>query len=250
MIDLHTHILPGVDDGSQSMEMSLELLHMAAQSGVDRIVATPHCNIPFEYDNYLSPELEELWEALKLAKQEAGIPIELLHGMEIFATPELPELLEEKRVWTLNGTSYFLTEFSFNENPDFVLDILEQCTDLGYRPVIAHPERYFFIQDDPQLAYELCVAGYPLQLNKGSLLGRFGPAPRHCAEQLMDHGLAACVASDAHRPYQRSTYMREIRDWLNAEFGEDYQKLLLEINPGRILRGEELLGYEPISFLR
>ena len=94
--------------------------------------------------------------------------------MEIFATEELPSLLRRKRVWTLNETDYFLTEFSFREDPDFCEEILKRCTALGFRPVIAHPERYYFVQDDPQLAFEWCLAGYALQINKGSLLGRFG----------------------------------------------------------------------------
>ena len=108
MIDIHSHVLPGIDDGSDSMETSLILLEMAAESGVDTLVTTPHCNIPDEVDNYLSPELEELWDELDAERERAGIPIRLCHGMEIFATEELPELLQQKRVWTLNGTDWFL----------------------------------------------------------------------------------------------------------------------------------------------
>ena len=246
MIDIHTHVLPGVDDGADTMDTALELLELSADSGVDCVVTTHHCNVPDEFDNYASPDLERLWARLEREVQRAGIPVELRRGMEVFATPELPELLEEGRVWTLNGTKYFLTEFSFNEDPDFCMDILEECADLGFRPIIAHPERYFFVQDDPQIAFEWCVSGYGLQLNKGSLLGRFGPGPERTALLLVDHGLAACVASDAHRPYQRSTHMTEIRSFLIETFGESCAELLLSENPGRILRGEDLLGYEPL----
>ena len=161
MIDIHSHVLPGVDDGSESMEMSLDMLAMAADSGVRTLVATPHSNIPWEFDNYRSPELEELFLSLQREAEREEIPIRLIRGMEIYATPELPELLREQRVWTLNGGRYFLTEFSFREDPDFCSDVLHRCRALGYRPVIAHPERYYFLQDDPQLAYEWCTAGYP-----------------------------------------------------------------------------------------
>lgn len=248
MIDIHSHVLPGVDDGSESMEMSLDMLAIAADSGVRTLVATPHCNIPWEFDNYLSPELEELFLKLQQEAAREEIPLRLVRGMEVYATPELPELLEEKRVWTINGSRWFLTEFSFHEDPDFCEEVLRDCRKLGYRPVIAHPERYFFLQDDPQLAYEWCTAGYALQLNKGSLLGRFGPEVRATAELLLQHGLAACVASDAHRPYERSTHMREVWDYLRRDYGEEYARLLLEENPARILSGRELLGYEPIPF--
>ena len=248
MIDIHSHVLPGVDDGSQSMEMSLEMLELAAESGVHTLVTTPHCNIPDEYDNYADEAMDERWRRLAAEAARAKIPVKLCRGMEIFATCDLPALLEKERVWTLNGTKYFLVEFSFREDPRFCRDILEQCTALGFQPIIAHPERYYFVQDDPVLAYEFCVSGYGLQLNKGSILGRFGRAPKMMAERILRHGLCACVASDAHRPYQRSTWMSELRDYLKREYGEACMRLLLEENPSRILSGRELLGFEPIPF--
>ena len=248
MIDIHTHVLPGIDDGSESMEMSLEMLSIAAESGVHTLVATPHCNIPEEYDNYADDSLLTLWNQLESSAAEAKIPIKICRGMEIFATEDLPELLTQKRVWTINETKYFLVEFSFDEDPDFCWQILHECRDLGFLPIIAHPERYFFLQDDPAIAYELCVAGYGLQVNKGSLLGRFGIGPKRTADLILDHGLCACVASDAHRPYERSTFMTDLRRYLEDEYGEAFTRLLLEENPARILSGGELLGYEPIPF--
>ena len=248
MIDIHAHLLPGVDDGSEDMDMSLDLLELAARSGVEGIVATPHCNIPGEAENFVSEELEELWDQLNRERENNDIPIVLYRGMEVFATPQVPELLEQGMVWTLNDTEYFLVEFSFREDPDFCRNILQRSKALGYTPIIAHPERYFFIQDDPELAYEWCVSGYGLQINKGSLLGRFGKGPLRMAELLVDHCLAACVASDAHNPIYRTTDMREIRHRLEEGAGEEYAQLLLEENPRRILSGESLVGYEPISF--
>lgn len=248
MIDIHTHVLPGIDDGSQSMDMSLEMLSIAAESGVDILVTTPHCNIPGEFENYADEELEQLWDILNETKDRMKIPIRLCKGMEIFATPDLPELLAEKQVWTLNETSYFLTEFAFDEDPDFCWEVLNACESQGFRPIIAHPERYYFVQNDPELAFEFCVAGFGLQVNKGSLLGSFGTASQRTAELLMEHGLVACIASDAHRPYRRSTYMGDIRQLLEQDYGESYCRLVMDENPARILSGDELLGYEPISF--
>ena len=248
MIDIHTHTLPGIDDGSQNMDMSLEMLAMAADSGVEMLVTTPHCNIPGEFDNYASSELERLFQRLDAAREEAGIRLKLCRGAEIFATSELPDLLREKMVWTINATRYFLTEFSFDEDPSFCWDVLAECAELGFRPVIAHPERYYFLQDDLRIAFDWCTSGYALQVNKGSLLGDFGPRSQETAEILLGHGLAACVASDAHHPLQRTTHMGEIAELLVEEYGEDYARLLLEENPARILRGSELLGYEPIPF--
>lgn len=246
MIDIHAHIIPGIDDGSETMEDSLALLTMADESGVKTIVATPHCNIPGEYMNLASPELEERFQSLVRGAERAGIPVELCRGAEVFATEETPRLLEEGRVWTLNGTKYFLTEFAFTEDPDYCDRILRKCSAAGFSPIIAHPERYVFVQEIPEIAYDWCTRGYGLQVNKGSLLGRFGPRPMRIAELLLDHGLCACIASDAHSPMERTTHMAEIREYLTDNFGEEYMKLLLEENPSRILRGRELLGYEPI----
>ena len=248
MIDIHTHVLPGVDDGAADLDEALALLAMAADSGVDTVVTTPHCNIPGEYENYACPELDDLWRALGREARRAGIPVHLCRGMEILATEELPELLTEQRVWTLNGTSYFLTEFAFGEDPAFCFDVLQRCARCGFQPLIAHPERYLFLQEDPELAFEWCTAGYALQVNKGSLLGRFGRGPKRMADMLLQHGLCACVASDAHNPRFRSTHMTEVRDYLMMAYGEDYSRLLLELNPARILSGRDLLGYEPIPF--
>lgn len=248
MIDIHSHVLFGVDDGSQSLEESLNLLAISADSGVHTLVATPHCNIPGEYENYASDELAARFERLDRARAKSGIPLRLCRGMEVFATDELPDLLRKRKIWTLNDTRYFLMEFAFDEDPDFCTWVLRRCRALDYLPVIAHPERYYFVQEDPDIAFNWCVEGFALQINKGSVLGRFGPQPQHCAHQLLQHGVAACVASDAHSPRQRTTHMGEIREYLMEYFGVDYCRLLLEENPARILSGRELLGYEPIPF--
>ena len=195
MIDIHAHVLPGVDDGADGFDTALDLLEQAAASGVHTLVVTPHCNIPDEFENYVSPELEALFQRLKHEKDLHHIPVKLFRGMEVYATEELPDLLLKGRVWTLNGTTYFLTEFAFDEDPSFCCRILKTCITLGFRPVIAHPERYFFVQNDLQIAYAWCTHGCALQLNKGSILGRFGSGPQRTALRLLDHGLIACVAS-------------------------------------------------------
>ena len=248
MIDIHTHIIPGVDDGSESIGMSLAMLELSAQSGVTQVVATPHCNIPGEEGNYVSLELYTELVNLQKEAERAEIPVRVLRGMEVFTTPELPQLIRERKVWSLNGSHYLLMEFAFDEDPVFCAQMIADLRKMGVRPVIAHPERYFFVQDDPQIAYEWCVSGCALQVNKGSLLGRFGEGPERTARLLVEHGLAACVASDAHSDYARSTYLGDVSRLLELDYGEETQQLLLDINPSRILKNEKLLGYEPIPF--
>ncbi|MDO4621743.1 MAG: hypothetical protein Q4B22_02205 [Eubacteriales bacterium] len=248
MIDIHAHILPGVDDGADSMEMALEMAAAAADSGVRGIAATPHCSIPGEYQNFADASMEERLQRLRNRVKEQKIPIRIYRGMEIFATSELPQQLEDGRVWTINGTTRFLCEFRFDEDPGFCNRILAACTAWGYQPVIAHPERYYFVQEDPQIAFDWCTRGYALQINKGSVLGAFGPEEEYMAHSLLHHGLAACVASDAHKPQWRSTNMGEVYALLRADYGEEYTWMLTEENPIRILKGQDLIGYEPIPY--
>ncbi len=170
MIDIHTHVLPGIDDGSESMEMSLALISSALEGGTEAIIATPHC-CRGVFDNYAGEELQKRWDDLHRAVRRAGIPMHLYQGMEIMACDDLPELLKTGRVWTLNGTKYFLMEFEFNDDPKYGSELIQRCIDAGYTPVIAHPARYYFVQDDPSIVYDWYRKGCAIQLNKGSLLG-------------------------------------------------------------------------------
>ena len=249
MTDIHSHIIPGVDDGSPNLASSLEMLSMAAESGVKRIAATSHCNIPGMFSNYADVGLRGRLKRLQDAAAEEKIPIEIVRGMEVYSTEDMADLIRNKRVWTLNGTRYFLMEFAFDEEPAFCEEILSDVKACGLKPVIAHPERYYFVQDEPQIAFEWCTSGCVLQLNKGSILGRFGEGPERTADALLRHGLAACVASDAHSPRARTTDMQEVRQYLRRVYGDDYMRLLLEENPGRILKGQGLLGYQPQPFV-
>lgn len=240
MIDIHTHILPGVDDGSRDIEESVDMLRMAESSGVRCLAATPHCNIPGMFDNYISEELTEQFLALKRVAERLKISTTVFSGMEVFATPDLPWLLKNERVFTLNGTRYFLTEFSFDEEPEFCDHILGKCRELQYQPIIAHPERYDFVQDNPRIAERWAVQGYVLQLNKGSILGRFGRIAKQTADTLIRKNLVSCVASDAHSSERRTPHMQEIKEYLKEAYGTEYARMVLLENPQRILTGKEV----------
>ena len=244
MIDIHTHILYGVDDGSQDLETSMEMVRLASAGGTSVIVATPHNGLPGLRQEL--PDLTLRLEKLRQSIKEARIPVTLVKGTELFATWELPELLRQKAVWTLNDTRYFLTEFDFDEDPVFCMRVLERCREDGFLPVIAHPERYDFIQRSPEIVYDWFCEGYGIQLNKGSLLGRFGTRARRTAHLLMRCGLVSCIASDAHSAWRRTPHMAETRELVEEDYGSDYAHLVFEDNPNRILSGRPLTGYEPI----
>lgn len=247
MIDLHTHMLPGVDDGSPDMATSLAMADMACRSGIDAVCLTPHSHIPGVCRNIGSRHLYGLVQDLRGAVQRAGIPLDIYRGMEILAEPDLPERLRDGSVWTYNRTRYFLVEFPFDENPDYCDDILRRCVDAGFYPVVAHPARYFFVQEDPAVVWQWYMRGYGIQINKESILGRFGRAEEETAMLLLRHGLVSIVSTDAHGIRNRTPDAGFLRDALLKVLGPDYTYMLLEENPRRILQGRKLVGMKPIS---
>ena len=161
------------------------------------------------------------------------------HG-EVFVTEELPDLLWQKKVCTLNNTKYLLLEFDFGEPLFWCRKMLQNVTDMGYIPVIAHPERYDELQQAPWKVEEWLDMGCHIQVNKGSVLGRFGKSIARSADYLMKHNLVACVASDAHGCRQRTTDMRELQRYLTEIYSEEYARMVLWENPAKICRGQAL----------
>ena len=151
MIDLHCHILPGVDDGSADEEESCAMARLAVESGVTDIAATPHCNAPDPFYNYADSALHARFARLRQRLEREQIPLRIHEGMEVFTTPELPRLLDEGRLLTLGGTRYLLIEFAFGESEWFFDEMLAAVRARGLTPVLAHPERYTCVQDEPRL---------------------------------------------------------------------------------------------------
>ena len=193
MIDLHCHILPGVDDGSESLDTSLAMAADAWESGTDCICATPHCCRPTGWGGYWAPEILERLKDMETSVARAGLALKLLPGMEVFTTPELPQLLREGRLLTLNGSRYLLLEFFFDDEPGAMNEAVALVWEQGLTPVIAHPERYEAVQRTPELALSWFRDGCILQLNKGSILGGLGRHARQTAWWLLRRGLAHVV---------------------------------------------------------
>lgn len=236
MVDLHTHIIPGVDDGSDNMEDSMEMARMSVGSGVSVIVATPHSNIEQYYENYSSPMLFQGMEELNRRIRRENLPLKVVPGMEIYATEDVAEKIAQKKLISLNGSRYYLIEFPFDVSPRWMSGILEEVKRLkGVVPVIAHPERYYCVQARPERVWEWVMRGFLTQINKGSLFGKFGPEAFRVCMDLMEYNLVTCVASDAHTPYSRTTFMGEAKEFLTEEYSAAYARLVLEEQPGRIV---------------
>ena len=242
MIDIHTHILPGLDDGAQDLYDTLEMVRVAAKSGITAMTATPHCNIPGGYKNYFGDQYLSAIETVREAVHKEGLPVKILPGMEAFGTPDLPKLLQEGKIMTLNQSKYLLLEFDFDEDPEFVSSLIEEIRELKVIPVIAHAERYQFVQKNPELVYHWRSKGYPIQVNKGSFQGKFGRRARQTAYLLMNHNLVSVVASDAHSPHVRTPYMKDVYEELMYEYPEVYLDMVFKENPRRICQNEPILG--------
>lgn len=239
MIDVHCHILPDYDDGAADLTESLGMARSAAASGVTGIVATPHFPGKPESLEQL-PKLISRYHALRAALSKAGLSLELYPGAEILCLPQTVKMARQKQLPTLGNTNYLLCEFYFNETPVYMDKLLSAIAASGHRVVIAHPERYEAVQKDPRLAERWFRRGYVLQINKGSVLGTFGPRVQQAAESLLERGFAHLIASDAHSTLYRTTDMTLLRAWLSSHCPPDYVRVLLEENPRRLIRGDDM----------
>ena len=241
MIDIHCHMLPGVDDGSDSMDTSLLMASMAAESGVETVIVTPHCNIPGEAANYPSRELLGRFMALRETIDAAKIPLRILAGAEVFCTADIAELIRAKKLLTLASSRYRLVEFAFNEDSIEMNSRLEQIFAEGLTPVIAHPERYNAVQRDRTLPERWFASGYVLQVNKDSIFGGLGQRAQRTAEFILSQGLAHIAASDAHSTYSRNPELARLREHISLNYSEDYARILLEEKTRRIMENKPML---------
>ncbi len=240
MIDIHCHVIYGVDDGSIGPEESLKMIDLASSGGTVALIATPHCNVPGSYRNLWGPELAEKLKAINSALIKAGKKTRVFPGQEIFCSGAFREELAAGRLITLNRSRYPLVEFDFTEFEDSVTLKLRALIADGYVPIVAHPERYDFVQMSTQAAFRLKSLGCLLQVNKGSLAGAFGESAKRSAHRLLEEELADFIASDAHSPYVRNTNMADVYEMVCEEYSYDYAQTLMDINPLKVLRNETI----------
>ncbi|MDD6276071.1 MAG: hypothetical protein PUB20_04540 [Clostridia bacterium] len=247
MIDLHTHILPGLDDGAQDLKESLNMANMAAKNGTKIIVATPHRNLP-GYKKRGAEDIKAAFEALKSGIEVVGLDVRVLCGSENFGSRDIADKLDSGQLLTINGTRYVLVEFDFDERVEEIFAITDLLLRSGYIPIVAHPERYSCFYEDLSGLYELYSFGAVLQINKGSVLGHFGRRVQYVADAILSHRLAAVAASDAHDIYDRTPDLSEFAEILDIRYGEGCSPLLLEENPKRIIEGREVFWESPVPF--
>jgi protein-tyrosine phosphatase len=233
LIDLHCHLLPGIDDGPTDLNASLAMARMAVADGITVTACTPHI-LPGLYNN-AGPQIRQALESFRAALARAEIPLRLCTGADVHVSPDLKEGLKSGRVLTLNDTRYFLFEPPHHVPSPQLEALAFGLQAAGYVPVLTHPERLSWIESYYEIFERMAERGVWMQLTAGSLVGRFGRRPRYWAERMLDEGLCHIIATDAHDPVKRVPLLAEARDAAARRVGEDEATNLVETRPRGIL---------------
>ena len=231
MIDIHSHIIPGIDDGSKNMEMTLEMLKNAEREGTKEIVATPHYLL--EYGESKIEEVKVLVKELNSIITKEGINIKVYSGQEVYFTENILKDYLDGNIGTLNDSRYMLIEFNMNRFEENIFDIIYELQVRGITPIIAHPERYRSIIKNPVEINRFIDEGYLFQLDSGSLTGVFGKEVKKTAEVLLANGIYNFIGSDAHNIKNRNTGISEAiglandkKNGIEKVFEESSRKML------------------------
>lgn len=241
MVDLHTHILPGVDDGAENFTEALEMLRIAVANGTTDLVLTPHYLVRDNRSGRLTKkDITSRFKTFKEAAEAQCPGINLYLGAETFAVSNIEDVLDDDSLITVNNTNYVLLEFGFNDLVSRTLKITEVLSQNGYIPIIAHPERYLFIQRNPRDIIKYLEQGAILQVNVCSLAGHNGSLAQDVALSFLENGLVSALASDAHSTYQRVPDLSEAYSFISANFSPNYAGELFFENPMTIIKGKRL----------
>lgn len=195
MIDIHCHILPGIDDGSNSLGKTLEMLKIAEKDGTDKIVATPHFH--YKSDNNNFADIEKQVEQLNKIIIKKFM-IKIMPGQEIYLDKSLLNNYRKGLIKGLNNTRYMLLELPMKNYPEYAIDLLYELRIMGIIPIIAHPERYKYFSEHLTLINEFIEEGCLFQMNAGSLEGKFGYLTQKITKKLIKNRIYDFIASDAH----------------------------------------------------
>ena len=237
MIDLHCHILPGIDDGSPDLLTSLEMARMSVDDGVVVLACTPHI-YPGLYENSASG-IRSSMDALADEFQKNDIQLRLIEGADVHAAPELIAQLKAGQVPTLNNTRYFLLEPPHNVAPPRFESYVFSLLAAGYTPIITHPERLKWIEDNYSIFVELVRQGAWMQITSGSLCGRFGSRARYWAERMLDEAVVHILASDGHGIKKRPPLLSEGKQMAEKWIGKEEAEKMVWTRPLGIINNEE-----------
>jgi protein-tyrosine phosphatase len=235
MIDIHSHILPEVDDGPKSWDIAAEMCRMAMADGITHMVATPHANDRYSYDrSHLSDLLAQLRALI------GGAP-QLTLGCDFHLSFEnLERVLEQPHTYTIGKTNYLLVELSNYSIPVQIKDCFRRLGDRGLTPILTHPERNPILQQTPQRVLEWAEQGCLVQITASALTGNWGERPQIVARWLLDRAAVHIMASDAHDNRHRVPVLSQAREVAVKLVGAEYAQAMVDGNPGAVVIGEPI----------
>ena len=238
IIDIHSHILPGIDDGAKNMQETIEMIHMAVAEGIDAMIATPHYEVGTMAEK--NARYQEIFEEVQQYITGHQIPLQLYQGNEIYYSGSIPEILQQGGVRTMNQSRYVLIEFPFGVEYPSMLRALSMLIYAGCWPILAHAERYTTLRNMNNLR-EIVRMGVYIQLNESAVIGRDGWRTKRYCHKLLKNQLVHAIGTDAHGSQRRRPKMRECVAYIDKKYGIDYRKQICEHNPVSILRGERII---------
>ena len=235
MVDIHSHILPSVDDGAKSWEVAIEMCRMAAADGITHMVASPHANDEFRYDRAAhEATLAEL-------REKTDGALELSLGCDFHLSfDNIVALRKNPAEFCIGKTNYLLVEFSDFGVSRQILTSLEEFLDLGLVPIVTHPERNPMFQSKPELVLQMAELGCVIQVTANSATGFWGNGPRKVADWLLKKGAVHVLATDAHDLVRRTPVLSKAREAVAGMASKDIAEALVGRNPEKIVMGASL----------
>lgn len=221
MVDIHSHILPKIDDGSKNLSMTYEMLRKCSKEGVKKIVATPHY---YDCSSAYFRKVKAMVRMLNKLSYKQNLDIKIFHGQEIYLTDNIIKEYEKKKIATINDSRYMLIELNMNRFSDNMLNMIYELRIRDIVPIIAHPERYNFILRKSNIINDLIKEGCLFQINSGSIEGKFGWKVKERSKILVRHNVYNFIGSDAHNN-KRTIGIKnglEIINKINSESLENY----------------------------
>jgi len=243
MIDLHSHILPMIDDGAQNLGEALQMAQIAWEDGITQIAATPH-NTGWDKRWHGTRESVQTLQE-KLVHHE--IPLQVLPGLEIRIGLDTPQQAREGQILALNDSRYLLIEFPFNYYPQYADQVIFELQVAGFVPILAHPERYSYLKEHPMTLFALVERGALVQVTTTSILGEFGASVRDFSRLLLEHKLAHIIASDAHGANIRPPVLSQAVEVAVQWIGEQQAIAMVTSVPEAIINDQPCQPESPIE---
>lgn len=243
MIDMHSHILPGIDDGSRDSEETYKMLMEAYDAGFTKVISTSHYYLGYyeENENTRKSYIDDINKNLL----EINYNIQICVGSEIFITNDIINLLKEQKASSINGTKYVLFETAFGVEPQNLKDVIYSLMSNNYIPIIAHPERYSYVQKNPNMLLELIDLGVLFQSNFGSVIGQYGKEAKKTVKLLLKNNYIHFLGTDAHRKNTIYTLIPQALESLKEIISEEELEELTTINPNLVLENKDINTRRP-----